>query len=65
MATEVTRSTRPTEEGAMFDVDELVAACRAAIAEPEPRLAVRDVLERTVADPAALLAHCRPPGPGS
>ncbi len=38
----------------MFDVDELVAACRAALGEPEPRLAVRDVLDRTMADRAAV-----------
>jgi predicted metal-dependent enzyme (double-stranded beta helix superfamily) len=44
----------------MFDVDELVAACRSAIAEPEPLLAVRDVLERTVADPEAVLAALPP-----
>ena len=44
----------------MFDVDELVAACRAAIAEPEPRLAIRDVLERAVSDPAALQAALPP-----
>ena len=34
----------------MFDVEELVAACQDAIGETEPLLAVRDVLERTVAD---------------
>jgi predicted metal-dependent enzyme (double-stranded beta helix superfamily) len=33
----------------MFDVDEFVAECRACLSEPEPRLAVRDLLERTVA----------------
>jgi predicted metal-dependent enzyme (double-stranded beta helix superfamily) len=32
----------------MFDVDGLIADCRAAIGETEPRLAVRDVLRRTV-----------------
>jgi predicted metal-dependent enzyme (double-stranded beta helix superfamily) len=35
-------------------VDDLVARCRAALAEPTPALAVRDVLEEVVADPAAL-----------
>ena len=34
----------------MFDVEELVAACQVAIGETEPLLAVRDVLERAVAD---------------
>ena len=35
----------------MFDVDELVADCRRAVGETEPRLAIRDVLDRVVADP--------------
>jgi predicted metal-dependent enzyme (double-stranded beta helix superfamily) len=43
-----------------LDVDELVAECLAASAEPEPRLAIRDVLERTVVDPAAV-AEALPP----
>jgi predicted metal-dependent enzyme (double-stranded beta helix superfamily) len=34
----------------MFDLDAFVADCEAAIAEPEPRLAVKDVLERAVHD---------------
>ena len=44
----------------MFDVDELVVACRDAAADPEPRLAIRDVLERGVADPGAI-AEALPP----
>jgi len=32
----------------MFDVDEFVEECRDALGEGEPRLAIRDVLERTV-----------------
>jgi predicted metal-dependent enzyme (double-stranded beta helix superfamily) len=32
----------------MFDVDEFVAECRSALTESQPRLAVRDLLERTV-----------------
>jgi predicted metal-dependent enzyme (double-stranded beta helix superfamily) len=39
----------------MFDVDELVAACQEAVREAQPQLAVRDVLERTVREPAAVL----------
>jgi predicted metal-dependent enzyme (double-stranded beta helix superfamily) len=34
----------------VFDVDDLLAGLQAATAEPEPRLAVRDVLDRAVAD---------------
>jgi predicted metal-dependent enzyme (double-stranded beta helix superfamily) len=44
----------------VFDVDDLVVACRAAAADPEPRLAIRDVLERAVADPRAI-ADALPP----
>jgi predicted metal-dependent enzyme (double-stranded beta helix superfamily) len=33
----------------MFDDDQLVADCIRAIAEPDPRLAVRDVLQRALA----------------
>jgi predicted metal-dependent enzyme (double-stranded beta helix superfamily) len=44
----------------MFDVDELVAACDAAIGETEPRLAVKEVLERAVADQRAI-ADALPP----
>ncbi|MBA2326209.1 MAG: hypothetical protein H0V95_06145 [Actinobacteria bacterium] len=32
----------------MFDVDEFVEECRGALGETEPRLAIRDLLERTV-----------------
>ena len=44
----------------MFDVDALVVACREAAAEPEPHLAIRDVLARAVADPTSL-ADALPP----
>lgn len=35
----------------MFDVDELVSGCIEAMAETEPRLAVKEVLERALQDP--------------
>jgi len=38
----------------VFDVDNLIGECRAAIAEGEPHRAVREVLERTVAEPNAV-----------
>jgi predicted metal-dependent enzyme (double-stranded beta helix superfamily) len=44
----------------MFDVDELVNACQDAIREAEPVLAVRDVLERAVSEPAAIAAALPP-----
>jgi len=47
----------------MFDVEELVAACQDAIRETEPLLAVRDVLERAVADQGAI-AEVLPPERG-
>ena len=47
----------------MFDVEELVAACQDAIGETEPLLAVRDVLERAVADQSAI-AEALPPERG-
>jgi predicted metal-dependent enzyme (double-stranded beta helix superfamily) len=44
----------------MFDSDELVARCREALSDPEPVLAVRDVVARAVSEsqrlPEALLA---------
>jgi predicted metal-dependent enzyme (double-stranded beta helix superfamily) len=38
----------------MFDVDDLVEACRQALGETEPRQAVRDVLDRALASPNEL-----------
>ena len=35
----------------MFDIDQFLAECRAAITETEPRAAVKQVLERAVASP--------------
>ena len=35
----------------MFDVDDFVADCRQALTETEPRLAIKEVLERAVANP--------------
>jgi predicted metal-dependent enzyme (double-stranded beta helix superfamily) len=44
----------------MFDVDELIADCRAALAEDEPRRAVREVVERAVAAPTDVGDVLRP-----
>ena len=38
----------------MFDVDEFVNACDAALAESEPQLAVRDIVARAVSSPHEL-----------
>jgi predicted metal-dependent enzyme (double-stranded beta helix superfamily) len=35
----------------VLDIEQFVAECKACLAEPEPRLAIADLLERTVADP--------------
>lgn len=40
----------------MFDTDQLIADCQAAIRETEPRRAVREVLERAVQRPADIAA---------
>ncbi len=37
-----------------FDPDALVAECRGALSETQPALAVRDILERTLAQPGAV-----------
>jgi predicted metal-dependent enzyme (double-stranded beta helix superfamily) len=44
----------------VFDVDALVADCVAARTETEPRLAIRTVLERALADPGAVAEALRP-----
>ena len=38
----------------MFDVDQFVTDCLEAVSEHEPRLAIKEVLERAVSDPAGL-----------
>jgi predicted metal-dependent enzyme (double-stranded beta helix superfamily) len=40
----------------MFDVDEFVAECRRALTESEPRLAIKEVLERAVSAPEEVAA---------
>jgi predicted metal-dependent enzyme (double-stranded beta helix superfamily) len=44
----------------MFDVDDLIGSCRAALAESEPRRAVREVVERAVAEPGAVAEALAP-----
>jgi predicted metal-dependent enzyme (double-stranded beta helix superfamily) len=39
----------------VFDRDQLIADCRAALADSTPHKAMRQVVERAVADPAAVL----------
>jgi predicted metal-dependent enzyme (double-stranded beta helix superfamily) len=38
----------------MFEIDEFVAQCHAALAESQPSLAVKEVVERAVSDPASI-----------
>jgi predicted metal-dependent enzyme (double-stranded beta helix superfamily) len=38
----------------MFDLDEFIEQCRRAMGETQPRLAVKEVLERAVSEPASL-----------
>jgi predicted metal-dependent enzyme (double-stranded beta helix superfamily) len=44
----------------VFDVDELIVQCQGAVAETEPHRAVREVLERTMADADAVGDVMRP-----
>jgi predicted metal-dependent enzyme (double-stranded beta helix superfamily) len=46
----------------VFDVDNFVAECRAALRESQPMLAVKDIVERAVADPNAIATslHAEP-----
>lgn len=44
----------------MFDVDSFIASCQEAVAEAEPRLAIRDVLDRSLATPTAVGDALRP-----
>jgi len=55
----VGRSPTP-DTGDVLDVDGLLADLQAAVAEAEPRLAVRDVLTRAVARPAEAADALRP-----
>ena len=48
----------------MIDVDEVVEQCVQAVADPDPRLAVRDVLERIAAQPSALAERLGDPTVG-
>jgi predicted metal-dependent enzyme (double-stranded beta helix superfamily) len=40
----------------VFDIESFVTACRSALAEPQPMLAVKEVLERAVSAPRAVAA---------
>jgi len=44
----------------MFDVDVFVAECQAALAESQPMLAMKDILDRAVTEPDAIAAALRP-----
>lgn len=47
----------------MFDLDEFVADCRAALAEDSSHKAVREVVARAVSEPGAVLATLGEPKP--
>ena len=44
----------------MFDIDELIGECRRALAEAQPRLAIKEVLERAMSAPEQV-ARALPP----
>src|SRR5262245_49031871 len=48
----------------MFDVDAFVAECQAARAESEPRLAVKEVMARALANPSAVCDALTPTDAG-
>ena len=48
----------------MFDVDEFLARCRAAVRESEPRRAIREELARAMSTPAEVGAAMRPSAAG-
>jgi predicted metal-dependent enzyme (double-stranded beta helix superfamily) len=43
----------------VFDIDSFVADCRSALAEPQPMLAVKEILERAVSAPDAMAGSLR------
>ena len=47
----------------MFDVDQFCADCRGALQEDQPRLVVRELLDRALAD-AGAIADVLEPAPG-
>jgi predicted metal-dependent enzyme (double-stranded beta helix superfamily) len=44
----------------VFDTEAFVAACQEAIAEDEPRRAIREVLERAIREPASVIDALHP-----
>jgi predicted metal-dependent enzyme (double-stranded beta helix superfamily) len=44
----------------MFNIDEFIGDCLVAVRAPEPRLAVKDVLERVLSDSAAVTSALPP-----
>lgn len=48
----------------MFDVDRLIADCRAALAERSPELAVKEIVERAVSEPSDVEAVLGTPSEG-
>src|SRR5262249_6039834 len=54
------RAGRSDETVTVFDVDTLVADCQAARADAEPRRATREVLERALANSAAMADALQP-----
>ena len=48
----------------MFDLDQFIADCKAALREGEPTRATEEVVTRAVADPAAVIAALGAPRVG-
>ena len=56
----VTTTASRRDDDGVFDADAFVADCRGALTEDQPRRAVREVVERAVADAVAVAAALRP-----
>jgi predicted metal-dependent enzyme (double-stranded beta helix superfamily) len=48
----------------MMDIDRFVADCRAAVVEPSPELAIKEILERVLASPSEVEAALGTPSQG-
>jgi len=53
-----------SDDGAMFDLDQLITDCQGALADVEPRLAIKEVLTRAVARPNEVLDALAPEAAG-
>lgn len=58
------RMVQPPRRTPVFNIDRFIADCRAALTEETPEVAIRELVERAVADPAAVEAVLGTPRQG-